>query len=134
MTKKTHTTRRREVALAAYNPRYSSSEESQGRAIPSRALRTCSVATTRAWFKVQSQPRCLSLSVFLLSHFSTSLCTSSKMRAFLKTHSPVHAGSLCKWLPRMDLYYFTKKHQRRNLFCSAKDMISSSFYCPSLVF
>lgn len=56
------------------------------------------------------------------------------MRAFLKTHPPVHTGSLCKWLPRMDLYYFTKKHQRKNLFCSTKDMISSSFYCLSLVF
>lgn len=70
----------------------------------------------------------------LLLYFSTSLCTSSKIRAFFKTQSPVHAGSLCKWLPRMNLYYFTKEHQRRNLFCSTRDMISSPFYFFSSIF
>lgn len=51
---------------------------------------------------------CLGLCLSLF-HFCTSLCTSGKMRVFLKTHQPVPAGSLYKWLPWMDLYYSTKK-------------------------
>lgn len=66
-----------------------------------------------------------SLYIFLLAHRCPSLCTLSKMRAFCKIHQPMPAASLCKWLPAMDLYYFTKKHHRRNLFCTTEDMIST---------
>lgn len=65
----------------------------------------------------------LSLSLSFIT-FPYLMCTSHKMRAFLKT-LPAHA---CRLYVQMDLYYFTKKHQRRNLFCSTKDMISSPLY------
>jgi hypothetical protein len=56
------------------------------------------------------------------------------MRAFLKIHQPVPAASLDKWLPTMDLYYFTKKYHRRNLFCTTEDMIFMLLCCLSSVF
>lgn len=129
---------RREIACVVSNPGIPVIRTVAGAWAPFQGHQNlrCCYWVSWVWRFYHSLYASLSVSFFFffLSHFSTSLCTSSKMRAFLKTHPPVHAGALNKWLPRMDLYYFTKKHQRRNLFCSTNGMISSPLSCLSSVF
>lgn len=91
--------------------------------IASCVIRNSSVSRRQLSPEVLSVSSSPSLYTFLLAHCCPSLCTLSKMRAFCMIHQPMPAASLCKWLPAMDLYYFTKKHHRRNLFCTTEDMI-----------